>query len=229
MQTRNDIPDKVISDTTSLNAAMKFKFNVDDPESVDPCLSKDVLESIFYDANKVHVHGLLLIPFPYKHEPWHTTCEKIDLKSSHRPGLKICFAIENALLMMKDSVSFKRKLSDHLAELVRGKVAPELKAGSIKVLSVSADPPFAIISLPSYTSRDAFLSLTSEGGVILHRLLLGKKKLCVTHIKSNWDCGCNRTGEGCGICVEGANHWCWKCESWRPMHRSSDCPHSSKK
>ncbi len=100
----------------------------------------------------------------------------------------------------------------------------------IKVLSVSAEPPYAIISLPSYTSRDAFLSLAAtHGDGVMPPLLVGK--LSAIHIKSNWDCGCRsrRTGEGCGICVEGANHYCWKWESWRPLHRSADCPRSTKK
>ena len=80
-----------IADTTSLKSAVTSHHNAKDPDSIDPNLPHDTLEWVVTDPTQLHTTGVLFVPWPYSHEPWHAHCQQRYVLPQYNRQVKIHF------------------------------------------------------------------------------------------------------------------------------------------
>jgi hypothetical protein len=141
------------SDTTSLKAARsasgKPSFNPDDPNSVDPSIPSSQLEWVYTDSTRMHVHGIICMPFPWKHNPWHMFEGCMTSMPQDHANIKFTLAKPTNGHVTKDELQAALQ-----AESTR------LQCGNLKVTKVMFDgeKPHAFVRMFSDLAASVFVS-----------------------------------------------------------------------
>jgi hypothetical protein len=143
-----------IPDSTSLRAAMPIHLNSEDALSIDPNLPHDVLEWIIRDPIKAQVTGLIFVPSPYRHPPWHA-CQQVWPLPQSSAAVKIAF-IKSSL----PADAAKGQLQELITEY-----AKQFGLGNVKVTALVAEAdqpkPHAFVIFFSDLAAREFVSLES--------------------------------------------------------------------
>ncbi len=150
-----------IADTTSLTSAVTNHHNATDPDSIDPNLPHDTLEWIFTDPTQVHTTGLIFLPWPYKHEPWHECQQKYALPQSNQT-VKLHFSSVPAILAGQGDAELSAELTKIMEEEC---IRHKLGNVSVRVVSGSGSgpqaQPHAFVSFFNELSAAKFAELTN--------------------------------------------------------------------
>jgi hypothetical protein len=144
------------SDTTSLNVARsatgKPAFNSEDAGSVDPCIPSDQLEWVYTDASRMHIHGIICMPFPWKHDPWHKFDGCMTTMAQDKNQVKLTLGKPQTGQLTKEDLQAAVQ-----AESTR------LNCGQVNVqhVDVSVKRPYAYLYFCSDLAASAFVSCVS--------------------------------------------------------------------